>query len=275
VARHLIVNCDDLGHPAGTVEATSRLFEAGLVSSATAMVNQRDWPAAARFLRSHPGLGAGVHLVMNEGSPLLPPDSVPSLVDAEGHFRDGARLLLRFGRLRTRELRAEWRAQIDAFVTDVGRPPDHLDLHCHYPYVFASWFRASLDLAKEYGHLPVRLPFDDALDQKAPEMAAQYGFPAWYVRREGRRYQAKVRSYGLGRPGYFETSFSRDGYRTPDGLLAILDGLPDGTTELLVHPGTEGWRAQDYSALLDPRVKARIEDLGLVLIRYADLQQPV
>lgn len=272
--KRLIINGDDLGHPAGTAEAIARLYEAGVLTSTTAMVNQPCWPEAAATLRDHPGLGAGVHLVMNAGRPILPPAQVRSLVDAEGNFRDGTQLLLRYGRLRVRELEAEWRAQIETFIADTGRRPDHLDMHCHYPYVFPAWFRASLRLAQEVGHIPVRLPFDDALDRKAGEMAAAYGVPAWYVYRQGLRYQRLVAQAGLERPDFFESSFSlnaRDEDRTAEALLGLLDKLPDGVTELLVHPGTEGWRAKDTEALLDPRVKARIQDLGILCITYADL----
>jgi hypothetical protein len=54
-------------------------------------------------------------------------------------------------------------------------------------------------------------------------------------------------------------------------LLALLDGLPKGVTELLAHPGTQTWRELDYRALLDPRVKERIQDMGIELITYGDL----
>ena len=174
--KRIIINADDLGHPDGTVEATIALHQAGVVTSTTVMVNQPHWPEAAPYLRDHPELGAGVHLVMNDGCPLLSPEQVPSLVDAGGCFRDGTPLLLRYGRLRTAELKAEWRAQIEKFIADTGRQPDHLDLHCHYPYAFSAWFRVSLELARDYGHIPVRMPFDDALDSKAPAMAAGMGF---------------------------------------------------------------------------------------------------
>ena len=266
--KRLIINADDLGHPFGTVEATVALYEAGVVTSTTAMVNQPHWPEAAAFLRDHSDLGAGVHLVMNDGRPLLPPEQVPTLVDAEGRFRDGTPLLKRYGRLRTRELEAEWCAQIERFTADVGRPPDHLDLHCHYPYVFSAWFRVSLELAREYGQIPVRMPFDDALDHKAPGMAAGMGFPAWYIRWQGRRYQRLVERYGLKRPNYFERSFSQDGHRTVEYLLGLLDTLADGITELLAHPGTEGWREGDYRALLDPGVKRHIAERGIELMDY-------
>jgi len=270
--RRLLINADDLGYPAGTVPAIVALYEAGVVTSTSALVNQLHWPEAAVYLRDHPGLGAGVHLVMNDGHPILPPEQVGSLVDAEGRFRDGTQLLRRYGRLCAGELKAEWRAQIEKFAADAGRPPDHLDLHCYYPYAFPAWFRVSLELAQEYGHLPVRMPFDDALERKAPAMAAGNGFPVWYVRWQGRRYQRLVERYGLGRPNYFEMSFSQDGHRTVEYLLSLLDALPEGVTELLAHPGSEGWRKGDYRVLLDPRVRQCIGESDIALISYGDLR---
>ena len=271
--RRLIINADDLGYPHGTVQSTMALHVAGIVTSTSALTNQPCWPEGAAYLRTHPDLGAGVHLVMNAGSPILPPLEVPSLVDNEGHFRDGMALLRRYGRLRTTELKAEWRAQIDVFIVEVGRPPDHLDLHCQYPYVFPAWFRASLELAQEYGLIPIRMPFDDALDQKAPRMAADNGVPVWYVRWQGRRYQKMVKRNGLKRPSYFEMAFSEDGNRTTGYLLSLLDALPEGTTELLAHPGTEGWRKADARALVHPEVRRRIDELGIELVAFCDLAE--
>jgi len=83
-----------------------------------------------------------------------------------------------------------------------------------------------------------------------------------------------VAKYGLKRANYFESSFSLfvpDEHRTAEYLLGLLDALPDGITELIVHPGTEVWRDKDRRALLDPRVKARIDELGVALITYGDL----
>lgn len=274
MTKHLIINADDLGHPGGVLEATAALYEAGVVTSTTAMVNQPFWPQAAAFLRANPDLGAGVHLVMNQDCPILPAEQVPSLVDKKGRFRDGGALLRRYGRLRADELEAEWRAQIETFIADTGRQPDHLDLHCHYPYVFPSWFRVSLKLAQEYGHLAVRMPFDDALERKARALAASKGYPVWYVRWQGRRYRRMVAEYGLRRTNYVETSFSLDApdeRRTAEYLLSLLERLPEGSTELVSHPGTEGWRALDARALADPRVRQRIAELGIELITYGDL----
>lgn len=272
MTKRLIINADDFGYPQGTVEAIATLYEAGVVTSATALVNQTHWPQAAAYLREHPKLGAGVHLVANEGRPILPREQVPSLVNAEGFFRDGAWLLLRYGRLRTTELEAEMSAQIEKFIADTGRRPDHLDIHCHYLYVFPAWFRVSLKLAQAFGGLPVRLPFDDSLQFKAAQMSG--AFPACYIRWQGRRYQRMVAQYGLARPNYFESSFSlraADEQRSAEYLLKLLDALPEGVTELLAHPGTEDWRARDYQALLDPRVRQRIAALGIEMSTFGDV----
>jgi predicted glycoside hydrolase/deacetylase ChbG (UPF0249 family) len=270
--KHLIINADDLGAAEGTVEAISTLFEKGLVTSTTALVNLPDWPRAAAYLKKHPGLGAGVHLVMNDGKPVLPVEKVRSLVDGQGNFYDGKALLLRFGRLSLNQLEAEWRAQIMKFITNTGHLPDHLDLHCHYPYVFPSWFRVSLKLAAEFGHLPVRMPFDDALDAKAPDLAKGAGFPVWYVRSAGRRYQRMLRRYGLKRTDYWESSFSQEGHRTPEYLLGLLENMPEGSTELLCHPGTlRDWRKQDYQALMDTRIKARLQKKDILLVNYQNI----
>jgi predicted glycoside hydrolase/deacetylase ChbG (UPF0249 family) len=275
--KKLIVNADDLGASGGTAQAVRELYEAGILTSTTALVNQPEWLQAGEYLHDHPELGAGVHLVMNEGSPVLPGRQVSSLVDDQGCFYQGSALLRRIGRLRTRELEAEWRAQIEKFIQDSGRKPDHLDLHCHFPYVFPSWFRVSLKLAKEYGSLPVRLPFDKDLESKAPLMASKFGFPAWFVLWQGRRYQKMVAKYGLKHPDYLEESFSLrapEAQRTPEYLEQLFDHLPEGITELLCHPGTElEWRQKDYQALRDERLVRRIRERGIELVTYREVSE--
>ena len=110
MARYLIANADDLGYPEGTVQATADLYRIGVVTSASVMVNQPFWPQAAELLREHPEWDAGVHLVMNDGEPVLPPQAVPSLVDRRGKFWDGTALLSRYPLLSRAQLEAEWRA---------------------------------------------------------------------------------------------------------------------------------------------------------------------
>ena len=62
-------------------------------------------------------------------------------------------------------------------------------------------------------------------------------------------------------------------------LLEILAGLEEGVTELGCHPGYADGLRSSYTAerehelrtLIDPRVRARVEELGIALIGWAEL----
>jgi predicted glycoside hydrolase/deacetylase ChbG (UPF0249 family) len=65
---------------------------------------------------------------------------------------------------------------------------------------------------------------------------------------------------------------------TVERLLGLLDGLAEGTTELGTHPGrADGLdsryttqRELELATLTDPRVRARVEELGIELVHWGD-----
>ncbi len=270
--KRLIINADDLGYDERVNRAIVELFEAGLVSSTSCLTNMPAWPQAAAYLREHPGLGAGVHLVFNAGYPVLPAQKVPALIGPDGRFLDDGQILRSLRPGTTGQLRAEFRAQIERFIADVGRPPDHLDNHCSISYVRPDRFRVTLELAQEYG-LPIRAPFGDDLEEQAGMLARHNDLPLWLVRWMGARYRRRVDRLGIRRPNTFIQHFSMPGHRTPEYLLAVLDGLRDGwVSELLAHPGYDGgWREEDLRALLDPRVRERLGQGDIELIGFTAL----
>lgn len=96
--RRLIVNADDLGYDPEIDRGILEAHAAGLVTSATAMV---DTPfAAAALAAAPPTLGLGLHLVIDPASPRA------------AAAAEVARQLARFTALR-------------------GAPPTHLDAHKH------------------------------------------------------------------------------------------------------------------------------------------------
>jgi hypothetical protein len=270
--KRLIVNADDLGKDEGVVRGIVDLHQAGVLTSTSCMTNMPAWPLAAAYLRQHPEFGAGVHLTFNVGRPVLPAGQVPALVGRDGHFLSDSRILrsLRLGT--TSQLRAELQAQIERFVSDVGRHPDHLDNHCAVSYVRPDRFRVTLELAREYG-LPIRAPFGDDLELLAPVMARHNQLPAWLVRWQGVRYRTRVDRAGIRRPNAYVPHLSMPGHRTPEYLLLALDGLRDGwVSELLAHPGYgSDWREQDLRALFDPRIKARLGASDIELVTFSAL----
>ena len=268
--KRLIINADDFGYDEGVVRGIADLHQAGLASSTSCLTNMPAWPQAATYLRQHPEFGAGVHLVFNDGRPVLLLDQVPALVGEDGRFLDDDQILRSLRPGTTRQLRAEFRAQIERFIADAGRPPDHLDNHCAVSYVRPDRFKVTLEMAEEYG-LPIRAPFGDDLEELIPAFAAQNDMPIWLVRWQGMRYRRRVDRAGIGRPNTFIQYFSRDGNRTAEYLLSVLDGLREGwISELLAHPGYDGdWREEDLNALLDPRVQERLAQPDIELVTFA------
>ena len=73
-------------------------------------------PAAADAVaraRRMPELRVGLHLVLVEGRPVLPPEQLPALVDRRGHFRTDM-VRLGFDIFARPAVRRQIRAEIDA-----------------------------------------------------------------------------------------------------------------------------------------------------------------
>lgn len=267
--KRLIINADDFGSTEGIVRGIIDLHREGVISSTSCMTNMPAWPAAAAYLREHAELGAGVHLVFNEGRPILAPETVPALVGSDGCFLSDRQILRSFKRHTTAQLRAEFRAQIERFMADVGRPPDHLDNHCAISYARPDRFKVTLELAQEFG-LPIRFPFGDDLDRQAAEMSSVWGYPVRPILWLGKRYRRKVDNSGIGRPSTFLQTFSPRGPRTTAHLLSVLERIREGwVTELLVHPGYDGdWREEELRVLRDPRIQSWLNQPGVELVTF-------
>lgn len=270
--KQLIINADDFGYDEDVVQGIIDLHQAGIVTSTSCMTNMPAWPQAATYLRDHPDLGAGVHLVFNEGRPVLPVGQVPALVCKDALFLNDGQILRSLRPGTSAQLRAEFRAQIERFANDVGRLPDHLDNHCAVSYIRPDRFRITLEMAQATG-LPIRAPFGDDLDQQAPLLASHNGLPLWLVRWQGTAYRRRVDKAGIRRPNTFIQHFSMPGNRTAEYLLSVLGELHDGwLSELLAHPGYDGgWREEDLQALFDPRIRERLNQPDIQLTSFSAL----
>lgn len=83
--RYMIVNADDFGASAGINRAVRETFEAGVLTSASLMVTQRETKAAAELSHELPGLSVGLHIDLSGedgGRPPVPLDDL-SLVEQE------------------------------------------------------------------------------------------------------------------------------------------------------------------------------------------------
>jgi chitin disaccharide deacetylase len=247
----LIVNADDLGRTPGINAGIFEAHRYGLVTSATLMVGFAAAAEAAREWQRCPRLGVGLHVTLTGTTPpTLPAAQVPSLVDAAGRLPakpEG------HGTLVLDEVVAEVRHQLALFEQLTGRLPTHLDSH-HHAHRLPVVLEALLHVARAHA-LPVR------------------GGPGGLT--------ARVRAAGVACPDHFDEAFFGAATRVED-LLARLDALPPGTTELMCHPAhvdeelasSSGYvteREQELATLTDPAVRREVARRGIALIPFAEL----
>src|ERR1700760_852498 len=78
MASRLILNADDFGLTRGINRAIAELHAAGALTSATLMANGTAFDDAVAGARANPTLGVGCHVVLTDGRPLSPPETIPT-----------------------------------------------------------------------------------------------------------------------------------------------------------------------------------------------------
>jgi chitin disaccharide deacetylase len=233
-------------------------------------------PAAADAVaraRRLPGLRVGLHLVVVNGTPALPPDEVPALVDATGRFSDNlVRAGWRYGMSRAAraQLAREIRAQFAAFAA-TGLVLDHANAHCHM-HLHPTVGRLLVAIGKDYGLQAVRVPAEPAaLLRRAAASPSERAFAAlhtplaWWLRRT-------VRGAGLAANDHL-LGLAWTGGMTEARLLRLVAALPAGVSELYSHPAamSHDRRGDELAALLSPAVRRVLDQAGVALVGYGDL----
>src|SRR5271154_4644382 len=80
----LIINADDFGLTPGINRAIAELHQAGALTSTTLMATGPAFDDAVVMARANPTLGVGCHIVLTDGVPVSPPQTVPTLLGPDG-----------------------------------------------------------------------------------------------------------------------------------------------------------------------------------------------
>jgi predicted glycoside hydrolase/deacetylase ChbG (UPF0249 family) len=278
--RRLIVNADDFGLTRGVNRAIIELHRASLLTSATLMANAPAASDAVRIALETPSLGVGCHVVLIDGAPILPADRLSSLASQRtGRFHSTLGSFLRSlltGRIRPADIELEASAQISNLQSR-GMRLTHVDTHKH-THMFPAILRPLLRAAKTNGIRTVRNPFEPAWSRRATPVAP-------VIRR------AEVALLNLLQPA-FHRIVAQHGFTTTDGALGVLatgtlneitlrsllPRIPDGTWELVTHPGYNdddlagtntrltGSRHTEFQSL-----RALKEVSGLELVNFSSL----
>jgi hopanoid biosynthesis associated protein HpnK len=251
--------------------------EQGILTAASLMVAAAAAADAIARARRLPGLRIGLHLVLVDGTPALPPERLPDLVDGTGRLRrDLARLGLKIcARPSIRaQLRAEIEAQFRAYQA-TGLTLDHVNAHKHF-HLHPAVANEIIAIGRRYGMLGLRVPREPAAVLSIVESGAKRGLE--HVAPLTRLLASRVRRAGLRSPDcVFGLAWS--GAMSAARLDGLLRHLPAGLTEIYLHPATRdsfencahGYRYTDeLAALIDPYIIALARRPDLALGGYSD-----
>lgn len=281
--KQLIVNADDFGLHTEINKGIIKGYKEGFITSTSLMCSAPCFEEAVDLARSYPKLGIGIHLTLVGGvRSVLPSQQVSTLVDGQGNFYSNYVAFSKLyysGRIKHSELEKELRAQIEAGLAS-GLNITHLDSHQH-THVLPGIAGLVQKLGKEYGILKIRIPSE------------AYTFSGGFTTGIGRH---------IGRAGLTfcahlaEQSAKTIGFKYPRhffGMLAggnlnevlvgnILLALPEGTSEIMTHPGLSNeklgklfkWNyhwEQELRAYLSPINQELLSENKIKIINFGDL----
>lgn len=275
--KNLIVTADDFGAARQVNDAVMDAHCNGILTAASLMVAAPAADDAVARALSTPSLRVGLHLVLVDGKPLLPAGEVPDLVDASGNFRNDmarAGAAMFFLPHVRRQLAAEIAAQFAAFRA-TGLALDHVNAHKHF-HLHPTIASLIVKHAAANGVKGARVPLEPqhVLARIEPRKTSAVTAITQPFARALRRRFARA---GIAAPdSVFGLAWS--GAVTAPRLKGILDNLPDGMSEIYLHPATgpypgaaPGYRyAEEHAALLDPAVIAAAQRQDIRLGGFCD-----
>ena len=268
--KQLVVNADDFGFTPDVNEGIVEGHRHGILTATTLMANGAAFDDAVRRARETRSLDIGCHLVLIGGHSLVTgrplPRTVPQLLSA----------LARREIDTYRELAAQVRSIVDA-----GLRPTHLDTHKH-THLAPPVLNAVARLGEEFGIRWVRRPFDiplNALRGVVPRTKRLTSDALGLLRR---RFHRVLEKHGCKTTDHFAGFQITGRFRTAQ-LVELFGVLPEGSTELMCHPGRCGEalrnartrlkesREHELEALVSREAREALERNGIELVSYRTL----
>ena len=283
--KKLIVNADDLGADEGRNAGILEAIEGGAVKSVSLLANGPATDEALRAIRQgkYEGVSIGFHLNLSEGRPICP--DLRLLAGKEGAFlgKAAARQLLLQEDIS--DLENEVRREVDAQIGVLLKakiPLSHLDGHQHL-HVFPAVRKTAIRAAGKNGISWIRTPYEllPVLEEaQIPEDLKWESKLFSDLSGEATRLLAGT---GIRTADHFRGLYLK-GRLSPALLEECLAGLPEGLTELMVHPGkiyvgavggsfsgfSTSDREKELEALLSPSFQRAVRRKGISLISFRE-----
>ena len=265
--RFLIITADDFGASKNINEGIEIVADKRAITAISVLTNfSESLPELKQLSIDHPDIGIGVHLNIITGKPVLDAEQVPTLVNSSGRFYTIEELLPRIKNISPDDLKRELRAQIIA-LTRANITLDHLSDQDGILSLYGPFFSILVDLAKEF-NVPLRTPYiasvkypdlfpNSHLNQRGRQIALGFAlnnpFRAFELLKychvtEMERKVNRLDDLGILHPDLLIDYFWGDPTQT--NYMYIIEHLPNGISELILHVGTPA-RQEYYPSGLD------------------------
>jgi predicted glycoside hydrolase/deacetylase ChbG (UPF0249 family) len=265
--RFLIITADDFGASKNINEGIKIVADKKAITAISVLTNfSESLQELKQLSEDHPDIGIGVHLNIITGKPLLEAEQVPSLVNSSGCFYTIDELLPKIKSISPDDLKRELRAQVIA-LTKNNIKLDHLSDQDGILSLYSPFFDIIVDLAKEF-NVPIRTPFiasakypdifpNSHLNKRGRQIARKFAFSNPFSAinllkychvPEMERKVNRLDELGIPHPDLLIDYFWGDPSQT--NYLYIIEHLPKGISELILHVGTSA-RQENYPNGLD------------------------
>ncbi|MDP2928936.1 MAG: ChbG/HpnK family deacetylase [Candidatus Omnitrophota bacterium] len=267
--KYLIVTADDLGLTKSINEGISRACRDGIVKSVSVIPTGEAFEDALKTIKDLSLKEIGAHLSLTETKPIL---------KSSKFFKDHNQLFfdLFLKRVDLREVYIELKAQIE-LLSNSGVKITHINSHEHV-HIIPEILDIFIALAKEFNIPAIRYPRND---RAARPLDINDTYKKIILSHFSGRTKDIFKTSGL----LYTDSFLGllDAGKLKENLLMeMLNGLKNGITELVCHPGflspevLEYYRwhmgcEEELFALTDDRIKNTIKNNNIRLITYGEL----
>ncbi|MBQ7723932.1 MAG: ChbG/HpnK family deacetylase [Selenomonadaceae bacterium] len=279
--KKLIVNADDFGRHELINRAVERAFNSGCLRSATLMAGGIAFDDAINLAKKFPKLGVGIHFTLANGNPILPPEEIPTLVTEEGIFHgDYIKFLKRYlsGKISLAEVRSELAAQLEK-ILNTGLTLTHFDSHQHLHHI-PGIIEIVLELASAKNISAMRVANTKIFDGELDSLGKFIGRLGLGSLAKFTAHQAHKKNFTT--PEHFAGIVAGESV-SEKFLFKLIENLPDGTTEVMLHPGIDNKILQDFcqwehdfeeelAAVTSPKILNLLAEKNISAINFSDLR---
>lgn len=267
MSRFLIVNADDFGLCEEITRGIVKTYEQGIVRSTSVTVNGAYFNQGLSLLKDS-NIDAGIHLTFVGGEKPVS-GYIDGLVGENGLFlksyREAAQRIIS-GKFDKKALQRELREQVSV-LKDSGVNISHIDSHQHL-HLLPPLITAIRDIANQFKIKWIRAPHSNL-----------WGIDSMGINILGSLLKRQLTKHGFRFTDNF-IGFEHRGRLNETALLAQLENLKNGITELMAHPGYDArarydwgysWEAELLS-LTAESVKKRLKLRDITLTSFRDIK---